>query len=369
MTLYQSATRCQAPPTLGEFATSKLQDLCRGLRLPPYDANLAISLFDRMSSSWADQPLAAAPGWPSDISDDGTPCEFSVAFGERAPKLRMLLEAQQPPWTLHSNWAAGLRLNSELSCIPGFSLDRFDRIADVFAPTASSKSYFAVWHAAEIDQGEVQVKAYLNPGIHGARWAPALTAEALSRLGFGSSNDAVARLCTMNPQNALAFLSLDLSRARGARIKVYVAHRAASIAEIDAQLSPLDGYCSGDALSWLSTLTDHAGPFSARPILSCLAFKEPHTEPSVTLHVPIRCYSSNDADTLDRVCRLLNEADRRKARNALASYARRPLDSGRGLIAYVSLRRVNQALRVTLYLSLETYMGGHSQHCSLESQP
>jgi DMATS type aromatic prenyltransferase len=309
-----------------------------------------------MSSSWGERLVGAMPAWPSDITDDGTPFEFSVAFGASNPKLRMLVEAQQAPFDLHSNWQAGLELHTALQSIPHLDVSSFDRIADLFAPGHGPAGRFALWHAADISEARVTLKAYLNPQIRGPEAAPGLIHEALQRLGCGHGCDLVTELLEdPDASNELVYFSLDLSAAAGARAKVYIAHRQATAAEIESQLARCDGHVRGDALSWITALTGSKGPFSMRPILSCFAFSASTRKPSITLHIPTRCYVENDADSAARVGALLAPVDRQELQGILVGFSGRPLDVGRSLITYVSLRREAAGLQITTYLAPEAY--------------
>ncbi len=65
--------------TYREFGLSKLHSLLEGLGLGG-QVEKASQLFDLLTESYSFFPLGGAPLWPSDITDDGTPFEFSVAF-------------------------------------------------------------------------------------------------------------------------------------------------------------------------------------------------------------------------------------------------------------------------------------------------
>jgi len=85
--------------TIGSFGKAKLLAICNGLVLQSQQTDSAIKLFDLVYQSWCDWPLGATPFWPSDISDDHTPFEFSVDFRPEDVTLRILFESQQMPYT------------------------------------------------------------------------------------------------------------------------------------------------------------------------------------------------------------------------------------------------------------------------------
>src|ERR1043165_8272577 len=70
-----------APPkrshtTLGALALGKLRALCRGLSAPEL-IEPATRVFHSIAAPWAEWALGSTPAWPNDLTDDGTPFEFS----------------------------------------------------------------------------------------------------------------------------------------------------------------------------------------------------------------------------------------------------------------------------------------------------
>ena len=64
--------------TLGSLGQAQLRALGEALGLEhERDRNQAV--FDLVSATWSERPVDAAPR-PSDITDDNTPYEFSIAF-------------------------------------------------------------------------------------------------------------------------------------------------------------------------------------------------------------------------------------------------------------------------------------------------
>ncbi|HYO74676.1 MAG TPA: tryptophan dimethylallyltransferase family protein, partial [Archangium sp.] len=55
-----------------------------------------MSVWRAGEASAHDLPAGNAPRWPSDITDDGTPFEFSLAIDGEEPELRFLIEAWTP---------------------------------------------------------------------------------------------------------------------------------------------------------------------------------------------------------------------------------------------------------------------------------
>src|SRR5215217_5447074 len=77
-------------PSLADYGSQRLQRLCEALALPASERSAANALFQLVSSSWPAPLLAATPPWENDLTDDGTPFEFSVGFEREKPELRLL---------------------------------------------------------------------------------------------------------------------------------------------------------------------------------------------------------------------------------------------------------------------------------------
>jgi hypothetical protein len=339
--------------TYRQFGLAKLRHLLEALD-SGHQAEASERLFDLLTRSWQGRELGSKPLWPSDISDDGTPFEFSVAFSEGRRVVRLLAEAQRPPLSADANWQAGLELNAQLAELPGVSLARFEKIRDLFAPSAGVPARFAIWHAGTVEEdGSLSFKVYLNPVISGADFAPWLVRDALERLGLAAAWQTIA--ARLGRHSEVKYFSLDLRDDADARAKVYLSHPSGTAAEVDGIVAESKGYTPGLARHWIETLTGSSGPFDARPVLTCYSFRGPTQPTEVTVHVPARCYVESDADSLARVDALLTRADSNQLRAAVEALAQRPLEIGRGLVTYVSLRPGVNGPRVTAYLAPEAF--------------
>jgi DMATS type aromatic prenyltransferase len=353
-------------PTYGEFGKCKLEGLVRGLGLE-HRLAVATDLLELLTSSWCGLPMDGKPLWPSDITDDGTPFELSVAFPGGEPLVRVLAEAQHAPFDIVSNWDAGLALTRELRLRAGVDLGRFERISALFAPPPGSSARFAIWHAGTVEaDGNLSFKLYLNPLILGSSLAPELVRQALTRLDAEYAWEEIARKLT--PNSELLYFSLDLATSADARVKVYLAHRDSTSAQVDRLVQDESGYAPGVARSWIDELTGWQGRFDARPLLTCHAFRSPMHAAEVTIHVPTRCYVEHDAESLLRAGGLLGP-QARTLRAAVEAMARRPLEVGRGLVTYVSLRPAAGGLRLTTYLAPEAYAISAARPTSLAPAP
>jgi DMATS type aromatic prenyltransferase len=343
---------------LRALAARKLQGLSEGLALDAREAALVTEVFAKLTAGWLDGVPGDAPAWPSDITDDHSPFEFSVSMQGEQRLIRMLVEAQDGDMHRHRGWAPGLRLCARLGREPGVDLGRLRRILDLFAPRPGQGARFSLWHAAEVAVGRPTLyKVYLNPQARGPEAAAALVREALARLGLADAWPEVAGLLALaGSRNELSYFALDLEAGVEARAKVYVGHHGVRAAALERQLAAFAGYQRGDATWLLQRLTGSDGPFSERPVLTCLGFSSRSPDPAVTLHVPVRCYARDDDQVVARVDDMLAGSQGGRFAAAVARFAGRPLEAGRGLVTYLSLRRSpDRQRRLVAYLSPEVY--------------
>lgn len=339
--------------TLRQLAAAKLSALCDGLGMP-HLRDRALPLFDLMSSGWNQLPALAAPYWPSDITDDGSPFEFSVAFASGKPELRMLIEPQLLPASVESNWRAGLEVNSLLARDHGAELGRFERIQSLFAPKTSDQVRFSFWHSAAFDQrGRATFKAYLNPAIGGASQAPSTVHAALQELGFSDTWNILAACAGETGQ--YLYFSLDLVSAESARVKVYVGYEPARLDELVRSLREAGIAEANSVENWVAALTGGRAPLDGRGLQVCYAFRAGSRRPGMTLYVPVRSFCASDQEALARAATFLKPAAAQALTEGVERMAGRRLEVGRGLITYVALRSSLDGPGVTAYLSPEVY--------------
>jgi DMATS type aromatic prenyltransferase len=318
-------------------------------------ANIATVL----ATGWSSLKISTEPLWPSDITDDHTPFELSLAFHARGETARILTEPQDAkrPSALAS-WQLAEDIHEQLASEWGADLTPLARVADLFAPTASTQARFAIWHSAVLnDPAKPDFKVYLNPALGGAAQSPDVTTQAMERLSLGESWRLLSKSARRRGSaDVPLYLSLDLSGASESRVKVYVAHHAATADEVAAALRACPGYAEERVSAWVKHLMGGPGPYHERPPLTCFAFCRGALEPhSATLHLPVRCYHDDDFEIARRVCSLLSFSQRVRYLRALTGASDRPLDAARGLQTYVSLRNSPGRQGVTLYLAPEAY--------------
>jgi len=346
--------------TFEEFGIARLQALCEAVGYDATDTETVKRFFSFMSSPWGAQQIGHTPPWKSDITDDHTPFELSLAIEDGRPEVRFLMEAQNAhgPTTLRSTWEDGLALTERLSQEFGVRLERFNLVKDLFEPV-DPRARFGLWHAFFLKNGRADIKVYLNPAAQGPERTNAVVQEALERLGLHGAWRCLSEQA-MRPggQDQIIYFSLDLSAHRAARVKIYLAHRDITAEELESVMSLANEYVPGEAWVFCQALKGHTGRVeTSRPLLTCLSFTSDNDErpSSVTLHVPVRCHVNNDQESMERIRYLLEPQGHTLLERAVRALAHRRLDAGVGLIQWASMRRQGGKIRTTLYLATEAY--------------
>ncbi len=339
------------PPSHRRLITSKLEALATAAGIEHMLPN-ALAALDVLAMPWLDWPANGRTPWASDLTDDGTPLEFSISYDSQTPALRLLTESQGPGRDPASSWSNGLEVNRRLASDFGADLEAFECVSPLFTP-ASEDSGFAMWHGAVLQaDGPPAFKVYLNPRRHGPEQARSVVDEALQRLKLTSAQRLVRELPV---EWATFYFSLDLGSALGGRAKVYLCSPSSTPASLAAELDALGLAPAAEVESWLARLLRDRSPLESRPIQMCLAFRSGRDLPELTLHVPVRSYVSHDAEALHLACQWLRPHDAAALTAGVQAMAQRPLESGRSLISYVSLRPRPDHLGVTVYLSPQLY--------------
>lgn len=346
-------------PSLLEHVDSQLGRLCDQVGV---DRRLAGRLLTDLLGSAASEPLSAGPVSPSNVADDGSPVEFSIAFNERGrPALRVLGEALGQ----HTDGSRRLSYAHRFISIQarrfGLSTSRFERVRELFSAD-DPRGDFGIWHSM-IFRGtrRPEFKVYCNPEIRGVEQAPELVAEALRRLGLGGSDRSVLhglRPGQLGRADRLTFFAVDLDDGPSARVKLYLTHHDADLPDVVRAAGAVDGVDPAELAEFCVTACGGPGPYAGRPLITSYTFLEQaHRPAGFSLYVPIRSYVSDDEEARDRVVMLLDRYgfDSADLDRAIGAVTQRPLDEGVGLIAHVSLRLGPPRPGVTVYLSAEAY--------------
>lgn len=348
--------------TLYDHGAGRLQALCAVLELDDKLPGIR-ALFQRMIAPWGAQTCAKPPRWASDVGDDHTPYELSVAFDE-IPELRILIEPLGEEPSLESNRERALEIHAWLARDFEIDLSRFEQVRDLFLPQAPQGA-FSIWHGVSFRRGKPPAfKIYLNPQAQGATRAPSLVEEALSRLGLPRAWPHVTSTAMRRGPalDELKYLSLDLSKSGDARVKVYVRHHRATIEELEMACSAALSYRAGDVTAFIQRMSGQEnGLLTGRPTATCLSFVGGTEQPTeATHHFPVKGYAANDLVVAERVSSYLESRnlDAEIYRRSLRAFARSPLDGHAGVQSYASLRHPGGKPRVTVYLAPELHHPG-----------
>jgi hypothetical protein len=338
------------------LATGQLRALCMAVGVEER-ADTACAAMEGIMGDWGGWPFERVERIRS-FSEDGTPFETSVAFEDRGVAVRGVVAA--PAASAGRSWQIGLRTNRRLEADFGANLARFERVRGLFAPDDAAGAC-SIWHAFSLEpDGQLVFKVYLIPAPAHADGAGARVAEALERLGLDGAWTAVERVVALGRGSvALTFFSLDLTAGDAARAKVYLHHRASGSQGIERVLALSPHHQPGDAELVLNALTRTGERYSHFLPVTHIAFTRDAapTPSSVVLHVPLGAHARTDEIALERIGALVGRAHLPAIERAVRAVARRPLAAGAALISWVSARRTDSGMRVTLYLAGEAFGG------------
>jgi tryptophanase len=366
-------------------ASRQLTSLSQAVGISSVEKDQLLEAFKLSAGKYGDDtvPKKVDDGkWISDVSNDHTFFEYSVNIDQETGDsvLRFLIEAQaEKPASVTEPLQSGegkdimlghlkesaATLSAELAkqYASAVSIDRLKTIEDLFGSFQSSEGKFAAFHSCVSTKNGPEWKIYLNPRGKGSQNAQSITSEAFERLGLAESWKLVKSI--IEDDDAPVYFSLDLSSdLEHSRVKLYIAHpdaTASTIAEKHAKICP--GTCTYTIQQFCNTMAGGSlGPYKAKPLLSCFSFtSETPTKPSGTVHFPISEYAENDAVVRDRMEKYMDVASvsaayRERYQKAVSAVQRRPLDQGRGIHAWISLKQSGKGKKgTTFYLSPEVF--------------
>jgi hypothetical protein len=343
---------------LADYTAARLRALCYAARFGDETAKV-VETFRSLISPWGYQSREPRSQWVSDISDDNTPIELSVAIAGERVEVRVLFEPQAEDPTLAAFRKAGIEFNERLQREFGASLERFDRLRDLFLPEGMEGG-FSVWSSAVFARGQApQFKAYLNPQARGAARAPELVKEGLARLGLGHCWSSLEKsVMRRGPElDELKYFALDLSNSAEARVKIYVRHHACTPNDLEVGASAADSYVAGETLDFARIMRGSDDRLIARAPFTCSSFvgtRQAHPV-ATTIYVPVCAYANDDAAVLDRIRTYMEERgmDWATYESIIWGYANRPLAEGVGMQPWIALRHFQDVTRMTIYLATE----------------
>ncbi|GLY00376.1 MULTISPECIES: tryptophan dimethylallyltransferase family protein [Actinoplanes] len=361
-------------PSVLDHLGGQLSRLCEVVGT---DDTTPVELLAGVLGKHGSRPLSQPPAWASDVADDHSPVEFSIAWNEsEPPALRILAEALGPVPSVSANMAATydfLRAN-------GVSTSRLDAVRDLF-DVAAPEGDFAIWLSLVFRNGRrPEFKVYFNPEVLGRGESGALAGEAFERLGLGTAYqkmvDRAVRPGELGGLDRLSFFALDLHDAPHARVKLYVSHHDATAADVARAAGVVDGVDPAEVADFCRLAggekpkkikkgdkgekkgKKRGKTYTGRPLISSFTLTGASDEPAgYSVYVPIRSYVGDDREARRRVVPLLDRYrfDPDFLDRGIAAVTRRPLDSGVGLLAHVSLRLGPPRPGMTVYLSSEAY--------------
>jgi DMATS type aromatic prenyltransferase len=346
-----TATIETAAPSFGQLGARLLDELVARLGLSARQRE-ARELLDLLLGVWGDMRVNDAPPWRSDVCDDGTPFEFSIAFSPN-PTLRILSEPIGLAPSLAANGVAAWNLLTELRDRYGADISRAEKVWDLFVPSRP-QGEFAVWVAAEIPpEGSPAFKIYFNPEAQGPRRSLALVAECFARLGLADPLPTLHRttLARGRRLDEIRFVSLDLSIGSRARLKVYARHHDVGADDLERAALASASYEPGTIRSFLS-LVGAPDRLEGRAPWTCLAYVSGEASPTLTTHYPINGYVRSDAQAVEAslACFERYGIDPAGYVSSMEVLAPGPLARVRGTQSYLSLRRGAESERLTVYL-------------------
>ena len=344
--------RSVAAQTFISYACGKLDALCAAAGFDSWGRARARAELTAALLPWGEEQIGDRPRQQSELSDDHFPLEFSLTLSGGQPEVRVLFEPQA--WDPHqTRWQAARELHTRLAALRGVSLARLAAIEELFEP--SPNAGWSAWHSLRFSPNSpAKYKVYLNPEAQGAEHAPARVASALRRLGFSEYADGLRSGLMQNEE--LKFFSLDLDDGPQARVKVYTVQRAATRGSIARVLRAAAGFSQESFDAFWNAIPQEDGPFLGWPVSTYVALVSGDARPSsATVHFPTRAYTVSDHAASERLRTLLEGDARLTYERAIATFAERPLEIGRGILAYVSLGQECGASRITVYLACEAY--------------
>ncbi|MGO1049029.1 tryptophan dimethylallyltransferase family protein [Crossiella sp. CA198] len=347
--------------SLADDISARTNELCRAVGLSEFTNEYA-DLVREMLGPGGNRPLGQPPAWPSDVADDHTPVEFSLAVDHAGrPAVRLLLETQGDRASVRANVCAARALLPRLAERYGFSLAPFEAVADLFLPADPRGSFAWWWSIVLRPAAPPAFKIYFNPEVRGRQAAAGLVAAGLDRLGFGGAFGTLKRraLRPCGDLDRYSFFSIDLHTQPDPRVKVYLSHHDGDLTQLLRAAGAAREVDEEQVREFTAIAGGNQGRFTGRPLISSLSFLAGDTDRAsgFSVYLPVRDYVEDDAVALDRAHALLarHGLDPALLDRALSALARRPLNEGVGLIPHLSLRTGRPHAGLTVYLSAETY--------------
>lgn len=321
-----------------------------------------VSFFEQMLSGWGERSIPGKVTWLSDIGDDHTPFEFSLALGGKRPELRLLWEVQGSEDTLVAQQKAAREFTAHLASEYPLDLSQLSRVSSLYFPE-NPQGAFSMWHAASfyLPKSTPEFKCYLNPQIQGKAKAAALVEETLVRLGYEKAWSELARVAGARGPllDEWTFVALDMTPGSQGRVKVYLRYHKATLESFLAAARLGKNFNEEESRAFCRTFLNGDGPYQEKPLALCFSFTpEDRERPSaVTLYCPVSHYLPSDQEAKTRIDSYLDQHGiaREAYDQSVSAIIRRPLHEGSGAHSYTALRSQVGGPRVTVYLAPELH--------------
>lgn len=257
------------------FVVDAWTAICSGLGYSPEIISESVEDLKFVTAGWGESVIDSQRRYPSYVSRDGFPVEFSVSWRDREPEVRILFESLGPDLTPASCQAAGQVLTRALAGKPGVSIEGYSRIEDLFVVDAPEPYRPTVWNSLAWRPGtDPRYKVYLNPQAQGVGRAHEVVGEAMARLDMAEMWAPVAVRCgeLADEGHELEFFALDLTDDSDTRVKVYFRHPSMPLAELNRVASFASTHDAERATRAYRAVYGDADQVSNSP-MTCLSFR------------------------------------------------------------------------------------------------
>lgn len=346
--------------TLFDHAHDQLRSLCDVSGFAPGDETPSVLLRELLGPAGT-RTLREEPDHFSDVADDGTPIEFSLAFDEDGTlAVRVLGEAGAGEPGHGPRVGAAKRFLNTVSERFQIPTERFTALSELFLPE-HPQGRFAVWFSLILRPcARPRLKAYFNPEARGPSRANELVVEGFKRLGLDTAYETAARHALVRPGRDLpSFFAVDLDDSPLSRVKLYITHDSATAADAERAAAGVRNVDPSQVHEFCRAIGGGVETFAGRPLISSYSFveAEPDGAGNYSLYLPIRDYVPDDEVARERIVGFLagQGIGPDLLDKSIGAVTTRSLRDGVGLLAHVSLRLGAFGAGTTVYLSSEAY--------------
>lgn len=317
-----------------------------------------------MLHPWAHRPIETVPRYPSFVSGDGFPAEFSVSWRKGVTEARILFEPVGADPAVRAVQDAGRAMVRALTARDGVSIGGYETVEDLFTADDPPAYRSGVWLSLACGPDvPPHFKVYLNPYVNGAGREWETVTRAMDRLGLAGAwaPVAAARDTLAAAGTGLDYVALDLAAGHHARAKIYFRHRGAGldgIHRLGAFARSYDAERVAQAAADLFTEAPDNEPMTG---LAFRAGRDGADEANIYFRLP----GAVDSDALaaDRITTLMDRegAPADVYRRIADAIAPAPMETTTGVHELVSYRtRDAGPADIGVYFRLPVYASGDS---------